>query len=534
MNTLATPTKRPITVAIFAMGGEGGGVLADWLIDLAEHSGYIAQLTSVPGVAQRTGATNYYLELFPWPAGSTGPEPIMALIPMPGDIDVVVASELMEAGRAIQRGLVTPDRTTLIASTNRVFAMSEKTAMDDGRVDGAELVDACRDAARQFHAFDMAAIAEATGSVISAVLFGALAGAAVLPFQRAAFEAAIRRGGVGVAPSLAAFAAGFETVVSPQPMPVAKAQALPPPALDGQDAVVGAQKKLPEQKVPDALLAEISTFPKEARETLKHGLLRAADYQSFNYAKLYMDRLRPIAASDAKHGDGSLRLLQETARQLALGMAYEDTIRVAELKIRPSRFRRVRAEVSASDEQIVEIAEFMHPRTQEIADTLPAPLGRFILRNRAVRRAIDAMTTRGRTVKTSSLRGFLLLYIVAAFKPMRPRSLRYGVEQQNLGQWLDTILRITPQNYRLAVEVAATRNLVKGYGETHERGRMRFDTLIAALPALIERAEAAEILSALRKAANADDNGNALAAALKDLEVPDRIPQHTLAHTPKL
>ena len=47
------------------MGGEGGGVLADWIVDLAEHGGYLAQATSVPGVAQRTGATIYYLELFP-------------------------------------------------------------------------------------------------------------------------------------------------------------------------------------------------------------------------------------------------------------------------------------------------------------------------------------------------------------------------------------------------------------------------------------------------------------------------------------
>ena len=54
-------------------------------------------------------------------------------------------------------------------------------------------------------------------------------------------------------------------------------------------------------------------------------------------------------------------------------MAYEDTIRVAELKIRPSRFARVRDEVRVNDDQILEIAEFMHPRTQEIADTLPAP-----------------------------------------------------------------------------------------------------------------------------------------------------------------
>ena len=56
---------QPIKIAILAMGGEGGGVLADWIVDLGEHNGYIAQTTSVPGVAQRTGATIYYVELYP-------------------------------------------------------------------------------------------------------------------------------------------------------------------------------------------------------------------------------------------------------------------------------------------------------------------------------------------------------------------------------------------------------------------------------------------------------------------------------------
>ena len=161
MNAPFETKTRPLTIAIFAMGGEGGGVLADWIIDLAEHSGYIAQLTSVPGVAQRTGATNYYLEIFRKPANG-GREPVMGLLPMPGDIDVVIASELMEAGRAIQRGLVTPDRTTLIASTNRVFSMTERTAMADGRVDETALFEGCRSAAKSFHAFDMAALADAT------------------------------------------------------------------------------------------------------------------------------------------------------------------------------------------------------------------------------------------------------------------------------------------------------------------------------------------------------------------------------------
>ena len=56
---------QSIKIAILAMGGEGGGVLADWIVDLGEHNGYIPQTTSVPGVAQRTGATIYYVELFP-------------------------------------------------------------------------------------------------------------------------------------------------------------------------------------------------------------------------------------------------------------------------------------------------------------------------------------------------------------------------------------------------------------------------------------------------------------------------------------
>src|SRR5436309_1180160 len=236
MNAPFPQRQRPITIAILAMGGEGGGVLADWLIDLAEHNHYIAQLTSVPGVAQRTGATIYYLEIYPRAGISDAAhEPVLALMPVPGDVDIVVASELMEAGRAIQRGLITPDRTTLIASTNRVFAMTEKIALADGRIDPEKLVEACRSAAKVMHAFDMAAIAEATGSVISAVLFGAIAGAGVLPFPRQAFEGAIKRGGVGIAASLAAFTAGFEATTTGAATAEAPIAILPLPTRARQD-----------------------------------------------------------------------------------------------------------------------------------------------------------------------------------------------------------------------------------------------------------------------------------------------------------
>ena len=46
---------RPVNVLICALGGEGGGVLAEWLYAAAVRAGHAAQATSIPGVAQRTG-----------------------------------------------------------------------------------------------------------------------------------------------------------------------------------------------------------------------------------------------------------------------------------------------------------------------------------------------------------------------------------------------------------------------------------------------------------------------------------------------
>ncbi|MBV8751324.1 MAG: indolepyruvate oxidoreductase subunit beta family protein [Hyphomicrobiales bacterium] len=498
----APDTVRPIKIAILAMGGEGGGVLADWIIDVAEHADYLAQTTSVPGVAQRTGATIYYLELFPRAAArARGKDPVLALIPVPGDVDVVIASELMEAGRAVQRGFVTPDCTTLIASTHRVFSMTERTALADGRVDAARLQEACTLAAKRLIAFDMAGLAEATGSVISAVLFGALAGADLLPFPRAAFEAAIERGGVGVAASLSAFRAGFDAAAA------GRTAAAAAPVVSSTTAAKPGSLA--------ALLDEAAhTYPQIA-DIVRAGVERVADYQDIGYARRYLARLSSIAPL-ARERNGE-RLLAETARQLALAMAYEDTIRVAELKIRASRFARVREEVRLGDGQLLQIAEFMHPRVQEIADTLPAGFGRWLLDTRWARRLVERFTKSGKVVKTTSLRGFLLLYLVAALKPMRPRSLRFAAEQTAIDQWLGVVRDTARTDAALATEVAETRNLVRGYGDTHERGRDRFDALMAVLPQVMTLPDSAARFAALRKAAQADESGAELNRAIAAL-----------------
>ena len=244
---------------------------------------------------------------------------------------------------------------------------------------------------------------------------------------------------------------------------------------------------------------------------------RVADYQNLAYAREYLDRLKPIAEADKTYGNGSGLLLSETARELALGMAYEDTVRVAELKIRPSRFQRVRDEVQVADGQILEIAEFFHPRVQEIADTLPAGLGRWLLNSRWPRRFLEKRTKKGVVLKTSTIRGFLMLYLVASLKSTRPRSLRFQVEQAFLNGWLTTILDVAKTNYKLAAEIAMTRTLVKGYSDTHERGRARYETLMRMLPQISEAADPAGTLAKLRKAANSDDTGKALDAAIREL-----------------
>ncbi|WP_426175395.1 indolepyruvate oxidoreductase subunit beta family protein [Massilia sp. TWR1-2-2] len=496
------PAPRAIKIAILAMGGEGGGVLADWMVDMAEEAGYYAQTTSVPGVAQRTGATIYYLEMFAPVAGvAAGVAPVLGMMPTPGELDIVLASELMEAGRAVQRGLVTVDKTLLIASTHRVYSMTEKTAMADGRVDARRLIEAGYDAAQRFVHADFAKLAEQNGSVISAALFGALAGSGKLPFDRSQFEQAIRRGGVGIDTSLAAFDAGF-TVGS-------SAQSVAPTAVYAEPAAAAPGARLQ----PQATRIR-RDFPAAVEPTLTAGVLRMADYQDEKYATDYLDRLAAICELDRRHGDGTYRLLNETARYLALWMSYEDTIRVADLKTRRSRFDRVTHEIGAAKAQVVQINEFMHPRVEEIADTMPAALGRWLLATDWARSIVHRFAHKGRVIQTTSLRGYLLLYCVASLKGMRRKSLRFQAEHAKIAEWLGHIQAQAGTDYALALEVAESQRLVKGYGDTHIRGTRNFDTLMAALPALRKGHDAASRLRRLREAALADDSGKQLAAMM--------------------
>lgn len=485
--------SRPITIQIAALGGEGGGVLTDWIVQAASACGFPAQSTSIPGVAQRTGATTYYIEILPVPtAALDGCEPVLSLNPALGEVDIVVASELLEAGRMAAAGFVTPDRTLLIASTHRTYAIGERSAMADGRYDGERLLAAVREAARDSVLFDMERAARESASAINAVLLGAIAGCGRLPIPAERFRAAIESSGIAVKGNLAGFAAGMAGAMRHGPAEVGSAPA----------AAI-------EPTVPD--------FDAPAQGIVAEGVRRLAHYQDRAYAERYLARLRPIQAAErARNGSGELTA--EVARQLALRMSYEDVIRVAQLKSAPGRIARIRAELKAEPDDPVTVVDYLKPGIEELCSLLPAFLAKPLLAW-AARGGRVAKVRLPMKVNSTSVTGYLRLRLLAGLRPWRPFTHRFREEQAWIDAWLASVGRAAARDLKLAAEIAACAALIKGYGDTHERGWGNYARIDAALiaPAIagaVDPAVAAGRIAAARTAALADPEGQALSTAL--------------------
>jgi indolepyruvate ferredoxin oxidoreductase, beta subunit len=506
--------ERPVTVLISALGGEGGGVMTDWILAAAREHNLICQATSVPGVAQRTGATTYYIEVFHEQLQPGKPEPVMALYPQAGDIDMMVATELAEAARACQNGFVTPDRTTLIASTHRFYLLDEKMGMADSRLDVERLENAAHKMAKRVIMGDFARAARDAGTVINAVMLGAIAGSGLLPIPVETFERAIRGEGKAVDANLRGFNYGLS---------VAK----------GSVVELGPRAR-PQQPVPVARPADtlaqlrdrvVRDFPGATQDVVIEGAARVADYQDIAYARLYLDRLdRILAAERAAEGDFSVT--RETGRYLALWMSYEDVIRVAQIKTRMARIERVRAGAGGKPEQPVVVTEFLKPGLDEFCSILPAFAARPIL-NWAERTSRRDSFNFGLHLRTSTIFGFALLRSMAALKFWRRRGYRFGVEQGLIERWLSAVERALAREPAFAREIAECARLIKGYSDTHRRGQGNFLRLMDDVvdPTLAVTgasgtdvyANAAAALATARKAALADPEGNALNVTLEKL-----------------
>lgn len=495
--------QPPLRVLLTALGGEGGGMLMNWLVEAARQAGHGVQATSVPGVAQRTGSTSYYVEI-----ARDEAQAVLGLVPMPGRVDVVVSSELVETARVLAAGFVSPKLTTLISSTARVFSTAEKIVMGDGRYSQDNVQAAARKLAKQSHMLDLGQLATDNGTFVSATMFGALAGSGVLPWSVAQSRAVL-----GDLRS----EAGFDAAVA--------ALNVDKTALTGNIS-----EETPEETSAPFIPAtgEFSGLPDTVQSVISHGLARVTEYQDVAYGESYLDRVRALIAATDLADHRAVHALTEACRRLALWMAYEDIARVAELKTRPERFERIRQDSQATPGQVLTITEYMKPRVEEIADILPVSVGRYLMARLDRGRSLPFLG-RGIYLRSNGIIGYRMLRLAASFRALRRRSYRFEQEQAAIEDWLDatcTALRRSPE---FAMGLAELPRVLKGYSDTLMRGKAAYGRIMDDLvrPALLSGDEAPQSrhLRDAIGAALADDSHEKLDAVLTGTPLATPIPQ---------
>lgn len=438
--------RRILCVQIAALGGQGGGVLVDWLVQAARIAGYPAQATSIPGVAQRTGATTYYFELYP----DIDPpkEPVFSLFPDLGDLDLSVALELSEAGRALEKGLI-GSRTAVITSAARIYSTAEKSVATDGTIPSQPIIDALRSVAGSVTLLDMAELAKAADGMGNAAVLGAVCASGILPLEESHYRDAIAASGVAVGKNLAGFAAGLEAGGAPEN---------------------GAGDGKVYRPAPSRFAGAVAALPQPLRPLVGHALAKLTDYQNAAYAQDYLDRLSPFIAAD---DDPDKRLSKEVARRLAAWMSYEDVIRVAQLKTRPGRFAKIRDDLGLDAAAPLRVTDYLKPGREEFAAILPPSLARALLK---------PGTESGGTplrINTAGPLGFAMMRVLAALKPMRRLSYGFRHEHQAMARWLDAVKSAMAVDTELAVRVAETAVCARGYGRVRRRGAERLAALLA-------------------------------------------------------
>ena len=131
-------------------------------------------------------------------------------------------------------------------------------------------------------------------------------------------------------------------------------------------------------------------------------------------------------------------------------MTYEDAIRVADLKTRRGRFDRIRRENAAPEGSVLVVTDYLKPDLDELYGILPAAIGGPIARW-AERRWPEGRPTIGQHVRTTTVLGFLRVWLLARLRGLRPSSLRRQREFALMARWEEAVLAAAPLDEALAV-----------------------------------------------------------------------------------
>ena len=450
---------KTISILITALGGEGGGTLMNWILECARNQKLFVQGTSVPGVAQRTGSTSYYIEICDRNFHNEK-EPILSLYPKPGRVDIVIASELLEAARVLERGYVNPDSTTLITSSSRIFTNLEKSHLADGRFDQEKILKTCKNMSKNFICLDLNTIASDHSTIVSATMFGALAGSGALPWKKNICENIFQDNIFGKN-SLLGFNFAYEQVKA-------------------NSKGIAANKKNIKINEENIINKINDSFSDEFSNIVNIGKERCFDYQNNKYSELFLTRVQKILLVINKEDPKKVAVAENIIRRLALWMTYEDIPRVAQLKIKPDRFKKIKKEINIKSNQILLVQDIFKPGINEIAAMLPNKIGKWFIKNKKI---VSCLPFIGKGMKINSLTifGFIVLKFLSSFRYIRPISLRYKEEQRNIDIWIDNIILSLNKSISFTEGLADMPQILKGYGDTWDRGIKKYNKINDAL-----------------------------------------------------
>ena len=461
-----------IKILIPAVGGQGGGVLTEWLVQTFFLENYDVQGISLPGLSQRGGSTVYYMEAHPRPA-SGNKQIIFAQFPVPGEVDIIISQEFLELGRALQLGYGS-DKTTIVTSTHRVFSTLEKMPVGSDIYSDENLRKIASSFSSRFIELDALELSKENGMdelAVNAILLGAVAASGVLPLGRDLFVEAIEKVGVAAKASVKAFEVGYEYVLS-QTNPESKKS-----SVVWETYIRDRADKLEEYE-REGYLGRVSKleaeFPASLREILAESVFRLLEYQDAKYADAYLEEVRAVYDIDEKSKGGGFRLTEYFAKNLALLMSYEDGIRVADLKIKSDRFKRIKEEMRLRDDQVFKVIDYLKPDAEELYGLLPyflvAPAVRFT--ETGLFKRIwpwKKPLTFGQTPTTSSFSGYTRLWFLTKMRFMRRHSFRFRKEHALIKKYIESVKYYASLDYRVGCLVAKSGSMVKGYGKVRRR-----------------------------------------------------------------
>ena len=336
--------NKLLKILIPAVGGQGGGILTEWLLQALEAENYDVQSISLPGLAQRGGSTTYYVEAFP-----VGEDIIFSQFPMPGDIDLIVAQEFLELGRMLKRGYGS-ENTVIVSSTHRMYSTQEKLPVASGIYEDEKLFKFAEQFSRKFIGVNILSLAKQNQMnelASNAILLGALAASGTVPISKESFQNSIRSVAVSVNDNLRAFDIGFNHITSNGD--------IAGPNKEGENVLYDEVNYVNPSDIAkiEALKKELfKDYPEHLWAFIEEALYRLTDYQDFNYAEDFAGKIKKVHGIELDNTAMDFRLSEQLIKNLSLLMTYEDGIRVSQLKIRDMRFDRIREEMQIRDDQV--------------------------------------------------------------------------------------------------------------------------------------------------------------------------------------